>query len=215
MTQAASWLPASDMTELLEAVAEASRADAEDDPFIDVDCARIARQVRHSGRSVIGLMPAGPDPRIQPFALQLAFALSRLTQTLTIVLDPEHRAGFSSSQRSAESSALVYVSPAAPGVAVLAPHEVAPVGAKFEMVRVLLHFVEERMKVGGSQRGRPYGHVLADLTGCARPGELLGALALLDGIILVGHAGRTREHDIESATREVPRDLFLGVVLTE
>jgi hypothetical protein len=203
------------MSELLAVVAEAEQALAEGDVVVDVDCARLGRQIRHSARGVIGLLPAGPDPLVQPFARQLGFALSRLTQALTLVLDPEQGAGFSPALADPSSSASVYVACPAPSVAIVAPHEVAPVGAKFEMVRVLLHFVEERLRADGGRKARPYGHVLVDLTGCARPGELLGALALLEGIIVVGRAGRVREKELEATLRDVPADLALGVMLTE
>lgn len=213
MPTALPWLPAPDMAALLGVVAETSHSKAEDDVLIAVDCARLARQIRHSARSVIGLLPAGPEPLVQPVARQLGFALSKLTQTLTLVLDPEQTSGFSPERAHPEAGALVYVQCAAPSVAVLAPSELAPVGSKFEMVRVLLHFVEERMKPGS--RGRAYGHVLVDLSGCARPGELLGALAILDGIIVVARAGRATEKDLSLALREVPSHLNLGVLLTE
>jgi hypothetical protein len=213
VTTAPPWLPASDMAELLRVVAETPHADVGGDIVIDVDAARLARQLRHSARTVIGLLPTGPDPQIQPLALQLGFALSTLTQTLTLVLDPEQRAGFTAALAKPESGAFVYTQSAAAGVAILTPFQLAPTGAKFEMVKVLLQFVEERSK--SSAHARPYGHVLCDLTGCTRPGELLGAIQLVDGIIVVGRSGLVTEKEIMSAAAGVPRELNLGVLITE
>ena len=213
VTTAPPWLPVGEMAELLSVVAETSYEGTGDDILIAVDGARLARQLRHSARTVVGLLPTGPDPLIQPLARQLGFALSRLTQTLTLVLDPEQRSGFSAELADPDSGAFVYAQCAAPSVAVLSPFQIAPMGAKFEMIRVLMQFVDERAKHG--DRGRPYGHVLVDLTGCQRPGELLGAIQILEGIIIVGRAGQVSETDIRSAVRGVPDELNLGVVITE
>ncbi len=212
MTIAPPWLPVAEMADLMRVVAETSHEGTGDDILISVDGARLARQLRHSGRGVVGLLPTGPDPLIQPLARQVGFALSRLTQTLTIVLDPEQRSGFSPDLAQPASGAFVYAQCAAPAVAVLSPFEVAPMGAKFEMIRVLMQFVEEPSR---GNRGEAHGQVLVDLTGCQRPGELLGAIQMLEGIIVVGRSGQVTESEILAAVRGVPDELNLGVVITE
>lgn len=203
--------PVADMREVLGVV---SSANAEEEVFIDVDCGRIARQVRHSARKIIGLLPTDARAYPLPFARQLGFALSRLTQQLTVILDPEQQAGLSR-EACPPDGPLYYAQVAAPSVVVVAPYDVAPDGAKFEMVRLLMQFVGNGMDMAIAQgRPEPYGQILVDLSGCRRPGELLGAVRFLEGIILVGRSGVTTERDIERAVRVVPEELNLGVLLT-
>lgn len=202
------WVPVVEPRELLAAVAAGSDASRAYEPHIDVDCAKLARQVRHGGRRTIGLLPTGAqiadpaDGSLHAFAVELAFAIGVLTHTLTVVLDPEQAAG----APPADARATFHAHVPAPNVAVLAPASRAPVGAKFEMVRLLSQHI-------APIRG-DCGHVLVDLRGCRLPGELLGATHLLDGIMLVGKSGRLDERALARSGRDVPPHLHLGVVLT-
>lgn len=202
------WVPVVEPRELLSAVEAGSDASRAYEPHIDVDCAKLARQVRHGGRRTIGLLPTGAgigdarDESLHAFAVELAFAIGVLTHTLTVVLDPEQASGAPASDARATFHAHV----PAPSVAVLAPATRAPAGARFEMVRLLTQFL--------SPIRQACGHVLVDLRGCRLPGELLGATHLLDGIMLVGKSGRLDERALERSGRDVPPHLHLGVVLT-
>ena len=211
MAETRPFYPVADLRELLGVV---QAAGAEEEVFIDVDCARLARQLRHSARTTIGLLPTDARAQALPFARQLGFALSRLTRALVIILDPEQRSGLSREVCPADGP-LTYAQVAAPSVAVVSPYDVAPDGAKFEMVQLLMQFLRDGMALATAQgRPEPYGHVLVDLSGCRRPGELLGAVRFLEGIILVGKSGVTTERDIERAVSIVPDELRLGVLLT-
>lgn len=208
------WLPVVDAVELLVAVATGSDASRAYEPHIDVDCAKLARQVRHGGRRTIGLLPAGAsigdpaDGSLYAFACELAFAIGVLTHTLTVVLDPEQASG----TPPADAAATFHAHVPAPNVAVLVPSARAPVGAKFEMVRLLAQSIAPLR--APTSAGSALGHVLVDLRGCRLPGELLGATHLLDGIMVVAKSGRVDERDLDRAMRMIPPHLRLGVVVT-
>lgn len=198
------WYGVDSMLDVLRVVGESGLEDTATDVTIDVDCARVARILKHTSRGRFGLLPASRGALVQAFARQLGFALSRMTQTLAVVLDPEQRSGFVPSEG---AGTLYFAHAAAPGVAVLCPERKAPAGAKLEMVSVMLSFVEQSPDM--------YGNVLIDLFGCTMPGELGGVVRILDGIVVVGRAGQTTEDDLERTRRVIPRELEVGVVLTE
>jgi hypothetical protein len=207
-TAVVAWLEVQGTRDLVAAIAEGSDASRAYEPYIDVDCAKLARQVRHSGRPTIGLLPTGPriadgkDATLHAFACELGFAIGVLTHTLTVILDPEQASG--APPTDAKTTFCAHLP--APNVAVLAPVIRAPVGARFEVIRLLVQWLEPMRDA--------VGQVLVDLRGCRLPGELLGATHLLDGIMIVGKSGRVEEGDLDRSTRMVPPELYLGVVLT-
>lgn len=199
------WVPLADTRDLFAAVAAGSAASRAYAPDLDVTTARLARQIRHSGRATIGLLPAGrsigdgADTCLLDFACELAFGIGVLTHTLTVVFDPEQASG------APPSDETFYAHIPAPNVAFLVPATRAPVGARFEVIRLLAQWIERCRDA--------IGQVLVDLRGCRLPGELTGVTHLLDGIILVGKGGRLDERELSRASRMVPRHLDLGVVL--
>lgn len=198
------WYGVDSMLDVMRVVGESGLDDAKTEVVIDVDCARVARVLKHTSRGRFGLLPASRGALVQPFARQLGLALARMTQTLSVVLDPEQRSGFVPSEG---ARTLYFAHAAAPNVAVLCPERKAPTGAKLEMVSVMLSFVEQSPDM--------YGNILIDLFGCTMPGELGGAVRILDGIVVVGRAGQTTEDDLIRVRRVVPDELDVGVVLTE
>jgi hypothetical protein len=58
-----------------------------------------------------------------------------------------------------------------------------------------------------------YAFMLVDLTGFDQIGDHLNAVELLDGVVLVARAGRTREKDLLRLQNQVPEAKNLGVVL--
>ncbi|MFO0619109.1 MAG: hypothetical protein U0414_41350 [Polyangiaceae bacterium] len=202
------WLEVQGTVDLVAAIAKGSDESRGYEPHIGVDCAKLARQVRHSGRPTIGLLPTGRviddgrDTSLYAFACELAFAIGVLTHTLSVILDPEQASGVPP----ADQRSTFYAHLPAPNVAVLVPGMRAPAGARFEMIRLLTQWIEPMRDT--------IGQVLVDLRGCRLPGELLGATHLLDGIMVVGKSGRVDERDLDRSTRMVPPELYLGVVLT-
>lgn len=202
------WLPVVDASDLVAAVAAGSDASRKYEPHIDVDCARLARQVKHSGRETIGLLPTGRDTggesesNLHAFAVELGFAIGVLAHAATVVFDPEQASGAPPEG----DRAMFHAHVPAPNVAVLAPATRAPAGARFEVIRLMAQWIAPARDA--------FGHLLVDLRGCRLPGELLGATHLLDGIMLVGKSGRVDEQDLARSSRTIPPHLDLGVVLT-
>jgi hypothetical protein len=197
-----SWFSLREADDILHSVADIAKEWAPSDPRVDVDCAKLARQLRHSARTTVGLLPTSERARVQPLATELAFALSLLTETTSIVLDPEQASG----TPPVHDGTLLYAHVPARSVVALVPFSRAPAGAKFEVVKLMLQLLE---------RDRPsFGHVIVDLSGCRFPGELLGAVSLLDGIIVVGPSGEATERELLDTAKLIPSALNLGVVLT-
>ncbi len=183
--------------------------DDELDAHVEVDlaCARLARELRDSARQVIGLFPGSPGAPVQRVARQLGIAYSRLTRQSVVILDPEATtvAGATADEERG-SHALCALRRIDPLIVLCVPDRVAPPGAKAELLKLMLRHVEATVS---------YGMTLVDMQGLVRPGELLGAQALVEGIIIVGQAGSTTEPDLLRAARLVPADLGLGVLLGE
>ncbi len=197
------WFSVADADDVLRGVAELGSDGSAADLALDIDTAKIARQLRHSGRTTIGLLPSSENVDVHPFATELAVAIALLTEKLSVVLDPEQVSG----KPPVDTGTMLFGHVPGPLVVTLVPIERAPAGAKFEMVRIMNQLV-------GRNRDA-FGHVLVDLVGCRLPGELLGAQSLLEGIIVVGRAGETTERELEATVKATPEHLRLGVVLTE
>jgi hypothetical protein len=174
---------------------------------VDVDGARLARELKHAGRPRIGLLPATPGAPVLPLASALGVALAALTDTVVLVLDPDGRLPGTQTAR-ASMAGTVLARQLGPSVCALVPSEAARTGAKVDAVEVLYAFA-------GEAREGAVAHVLVDLTGFVQPGELLGVLRILDGIIVVGEAARSTEGDLKAASAKIPGDLNLGVLLVQ
>lgn len=198
------YAPVGVMNDLLRLVAE--RAPAAGDLVVDVDAARLARAIKHARHTRIGFLPATPQTPVQGTAALVGRALTLLTEQLVLVLDPERVTAPTESPVGSTAEA-VFAAVTAPGVVRMVPFAPAPTGAKVESIRFLLHFAETDAAA--------WGHALIDLSGCSLPGELLGVLRLVDGIVVVGKAGLTTEADVRAASRRVPAELAMGVLLVE
>jgi hypothetical protein len=164
---------------------EAVPSEEEEALAIDFEFARIARELKNSRRRVVGLLPT-----------------DGAVPTLVVLADPERR----SVPRGIVEGA-VLARAVGSRVALVTASRIAPTGDKVLAVKELLAFTEP---------ARDHFHtLLLDLSGCAWPGELLTALSVLDGVILVGESGRTREADLAAQLRVVPPELSLGVLLVE
>lgn len=184
--------------------------DAELDGHVEIDLtsARLARELRDSARQIIGLLPASTSAPVQRVARQVAIAWSRLTRTAAVILDPEAGAlaGEVPGEDEQASHALFALRRIDPLILLCVPDHAAPPGAKAELLKLMLRHVDANVS---------YGLTLVDMGGLARPGEMLGAQSLVEGIIVVGHQGRSTEGDLLRAARLVPPELGLGVVLGE
>jgi hypothetical protein len=190
------------MMQVVAAMTREAARDEEEGLAIDFEFARIARELKNARRRVVGLLPTDPTVPALEVGRELGRAIAFVTAGLVVLGDPERK---SVPPGVVEGSLLV----AAVGsrVALLAASRVAQRGDKVLAVKELLEFTEP---------ARDHFHtLLLDLSGCAWPGELLTALGVLDGVILVGQAGKTRESDLAAQLRVVPPELSLGVLLVE
>lgn len=186
------------MSAMLAHMASAEAAYQQATPEIDLASARLAGELKHASQRLVGLLPAG-NADVVGVATQLALALGTMTETLVVVVLPEH------APSGQVEDAAPFAAWLGPSVAALAPARVADVGQKEQGISKLLDFL--------SSRADSYGHVLVDLTACERPGALLGILSLLDGIVVVGPAGAVSDATLLAATEQVPQHLRLGVLL--
>jgi hypothetical protein len=170
----------------------------------DTDLVKVARSLRAAGVHVIGLIPAGDRWRdrsagVHAVALPLAAALSEL-----------------SGQR------IVCVRWSGP-----APEPAPANGAQWhlqavsERVVLLMPVKPERnwsvadLEAVTEASRRAFEHVIIDLTGFERTGELGRAVAAVDATAIVAGVGITREAEILDARRALEGHAVLGVVLVD
>ena len=67
------------------------RLDPEQSPDLYAELFRIARRVRESERTLVGLMPIGPDVAVPPLAVELGFALADACEGAVAVVDANTR----------------------------------------------------------------------------------------------------------------------------
>ena len=194
----AAFVRVEDMSGMLSLMAAAEAEFQLATPEIDLASARLASELKHTSQRLVGLLPAG-GADVFSVASALALALGTVTETMVVVVLPE-RAPPAMVEGDAPFAAWL-----GPSVAALAPARVADVGRKDQGIAALLDLQ--------STPADSNGHVRVDLTACERPGALLGTLSLLDGILIVGSAGRVSEPALARATELVPQHLRLGVLL--
>lgn len=185
--------------ELVRSLRELSRE-------LDPDAVRLARQLRHAERHVVAFLPASAGVATGDFVVQLGLALRLVSGQRAAVIDvnrswppyephgrqkhPPEPEPFFASRRLSE------------GLHMFAPHEAAPPGAREKLVELMVSRARERCT-----------YVLIDVGDFDRIGEFLGALDLVDGVIVIGRASLTTERQLVSAYDAVPPSLRLGVVL--
>ena len=189
------------------------RLDAIGIPLLDdeeparAECIRIARRLHHAGHQILGLLPTEREAAALPLAVQLGQALVELTGATVALVDANVR-----------WPALPLLGPgklAHPpdedlyttrwlhdSLALLIPTRATEQGAGALELRRLLTHARELFK-----------HLLVDLTGFEPLGEHLEAAALVDRVVLVGSAGRTRGRRLRALEQLLPAGKLLGVIL--
>jgi hypothetical protein len=182
-------------------------ADDEQDPGVRAECARIARSIIARGVRVIGLVPVKPTVAVPPVAVQLGLAMCDLSGAPCAVVDANvHLPALSriveENPQREDDEAFFATRWLHGSLALLTPPHAKEAGAGLpELARLLTH-------------GRElFAHMLCDLTGFDGLGEHLGAMDLVEGVLLVAPAGKIREKDLLRWTREVPATRRLGVLL--
>ena len=179
---------------------------------VDAQAIRIARQLRHSRRRSVGLLPASDDVVVWPAALQLGMALQQVTADRVALVDTEQRwpeiEALFDGVMPANEHAFMSLQPLSAWLMLASPHRPAPEGAKVQLLQVMLQEIDAASP--------PFAHVVLDLTGFyERKGEFLAAMDSSDGILVVARAGSTVETSLLALDREVPPTLNLGVLLVQ
>lgn len=169
---------------------------------IGAECGWLARQLKGSGKRLIGLLPASARTDVLGLAATVGGAITMIAHDVVVVADPDQR----SVTGALPASGVVACSFASARLVTLVPIERARDGARLEAVKALLDFVGDSSDVTT---------VLVDLSSFVLPGELLGVIGMVDGIVIVGSAGRVTDRELLSASNRVPPEVNLGVVLTD
>ena len=191
-------------SDLLSAVG-IPRLDPERTPELFAELYRVARRVREAGRTVVGLMPTGPDVAVTPFAVELAFALADACEGVVAVVDAHPRWPALSMIRSPQSQLSkksgFRTTWLEPFLAIVSPIEPSSQMALDGLDRLL------------TRETQGFAFMLVDLTGFEAAGEHWGVYDLIDGVLLVCHPGVAKERRLLAMRDEIPGDKFLGVVL--
>jgi hypothetical protein len=178
-----------------------------DDPGVRAECARVARHLLTSGTRVVGLLPATRDTAVPPLAVQLGLALVELSGATVAVVDANvHWPALSRlvelAPLRADDEAFFATRWLRNSLALLTPPEAGEAGAGVpELARLVEH-------------GRDlFAFMIADLTGFDLLGEHLGAMDLMQGVLLVAPAGQIKESVLLRMIQEVPTNRRLGVLL--
>lgn len=182
--------------ELDEATAAAVRA----------DCVVVARRIKESGRRIIGLLPASTDVGVTGIGVQLGLSMVDVTGTTAAYVDANVRwpaiSSIAVGTRAGEDESMFATRWLRGQLALLTPTRAGDAGAGVpQLARVIQHSIEI------------FSHLIIDLTGFKTLGEHLAAIEMMDGVIVVARAGRTVESELLRLNHELPRLLFLGVLV--
>ena len=181
------------------------RLDPDASPELYAELYRVARRVREAGRAVVGLLPTGSDVAVVPLALELAFALADACEGAVAVVDANTRWPALQQMRSPKDERSkksgFRTTWLASFLAIMTPIEASEARALDGLDRLLMHETQG------------FTHMLVDLTGFERHGEHWGMLDAIDGVLLVGHPGATREDEILRLHNDMPPGKILGVIL--
>jgi len=187
------------------AVVGIPRLDPAESPELFAELYRVARRVREAGRTVVGLLPTGPDVAVTPFAVELAYALVNACEGAVAVVDANPRwpalreVRTKKSERSKKSGfRTTWIEPF---LAIVSPVESSATMRLDGLDRLLTHETQG------------FVHLLVDLTGFERVGEHWGVLEMIDGVLMVGHPGVTTERGLLQLCDDIPAAKVLGVVL--
>ncbi|WP_152629824.1 hypothetical protein [Haliangium ochraceum] len=194
--------------------------DDEEDPMVRAECIRIARRLHLSRNKVIGFIPATDEVAVPPVIIQLGIALTELTLGTIAVVDANVRwpglSGMVSAGGQSEASSesgdeggglldadtLFHTKWLRGSLALLTPPHAEQAGeAVPQLARLLLSGTDL------------FEHILVDLTGFDLLGEHASAAACMDTTVLVGRAHQSREHQLLTMEKAMPRNRFMGVLL--
>jgi len=178
----------------------------DDAPLTRAECIRIARRMHVAGHKVIGFIPTTASVAVPPVAIQLGIALTELTGSTIAVVDANVRwpglAGLTATGATGTTDSVFKTSWIRGSLALLSPPHSERAGeAVPQLARLLLDGCDL------------FAHVLVDLTGFDLLGEHASAAACMDTVVLLARASRTRENQLLTMRKAVPKNRFMGVLL--
>lgn len=182
--------------------------DDEEDPTVRAACIRVARRLHLSRNKVIGFIPSADEVAVPPVLIQLGIALTELTLGTIAVVDANVRwpglAGLvDETPDETEADASFFRTKWLRGsLALLTPLQAERPGeAVPQLARLLLSGTDL------------FEHILVDLTGFDLLGEHASAAACMDTTVLLGRAHQSREQQLLTMEKAMPRNRFMGVLL--
>ena len=175
-------------------------------PDVRDECIRVARRLRHAGKKIIGLLPSSNDIGVSAIAVQLGLALAEVSGGTVAFVDANLRwpaiSDLAAGAAGAGDESVFATRWLRGSLALITPRRAVAAGAGVtQLARVIQHGAEL------------FAQVLVDLTGFQRLGEHLAAIEMVDGVLVVGRAGRTREDELLELRLELAKDRQLGVLL--
>ena len=185
-----------------------------DQPELTAELLRAARRLRLTGRQVVGLLPVRDDVSVTPILLKLGASIASLSGAEVAVVDANTRWPAFPEGVAVPGSSEATDPPGALGAEASRPYWVGRslvvLSPPSDSSRAVdLAVLEQTLEAARAR----FETVLVDLTGLDALGEHLGAIALLDGVLLVARAGHTSESDLKRAQQAAPEPRSMGVLL--
>jgi hypothetical protein len=169
-----------------------------------------ARRLHKMGLQVVALLGATPEVSVPTAAVRLGGALATLSGQRIGIVDPSARwpvelLGKEPAVAAADDEAPIFSSSwIGSQLVVLRPRQTPGADAGTALLSRLL-----------AHGKRPFAHLLVDLSGLDALGEHVAAVELVDAVVLVAQAGRTRQKDLVEQRRELPVEKLLGVLILD
>jgi hypothetical protein len=170
------------------------------------DVIPVARRIVRAGKKIVGLLPASADIGVTAVGVQLGLALIEVAHTTIAYVDANVRwpaiSQIAVGKRPDDDESMFATRWLRGSLALLTPPRVGEAGAGVpQLARVIQHSLEL------------FAHIVVDLTGFKKLGEHLAAIEMMDAVVVVARAGRTREDELLKLNHELPPHLNLGVLL--
>ncbi len=168
-----------------------------------MEAARVARLLRERGVPSVGLVPADDEVAVPAIAVLIGDALARVSgRSIGLVDAAGDWPGAGDLHAASSDGSPLATSWLRDGLALLGPRAFHPGSALAPL------------RGGVSLVPGTFEHLVVDLTGFDRLGELATAMALLDGALLVARSGRTTHGQVRRWLGQCPGGRGLGVLLT-
>ena len=167
----------------------------------------VALAGRLAGYKMIALHPLSESIGVLPTGVELGLALAQVSGSTAALVDANHRwpalEGETQPGDHRHEEEHVFATRWIQGsLALLLPRVPGAAGAGLPALAALLRSSRDL-----------FAHILIDLTGYKRLGELPAALMLCDGVVAIARAGETTEDELLRMQHELPPEKNLGTLL--